>query len=424
MLKKLFKIGMFAGLLIFACNANAQNNTNANNTKAPEYPRYGFWSNWSLGGSVSYTWEFAHGGIFDWRQGSNVGIRLFAEKELNHVFAVRFYAETPGLFSGKDSYPQGAYNRENDANGFDRYGKMGVDFKVSINNALNGYDPDRKGSFYAFIGSGFTMSRDDVPLGFFGLMVQGGIGYSYKVCDHSTIFAEIYDDISADIAVPWRQWHDNTGMIALGYMYNFGATVADMDMIAQRQMLTQDNFDALTSENQDLTDRLTKANLKITALESALEDCRNGVEPPDGDGRPSLNNRACCAVADSLRKVIENYTGENRYNYYGMPFSILYGVDKDEVTADQMNKVKAIADIMKNDESINIEIVGYCDYSGSDEYNMRLSQRRAEKVKKLLVNKYGIDEDRLSVDYKGKGMAFGDIRNAINRRVSFYRVNK
>lgn len=420
MLKKLFKIGMFAGLLIFACNANAQD-------RAPEYPRYGFWSNWSLGGSVSYTWEYAHGGIFDWRQGSNVGIRLFAEKELNHVFAVRFFAETPGLFPGKDSYPEGAYNRVTggDAAGFDRYGKMGVDFKFSINNALKGYDPERKGSFYAFLGSGFTFSRDDVPLGFVGLMVQGGLGYSYKVCDHSTIFAEIYDDISADIANPIRQWHDNTGMIALGYMYNFGATVADMDMIAQRQSLTQDNFDALTNDNADLNNKLQKANQKISELESQLEDCRNGVDDPTGTGRPSrLSNRECCAVADSLRKVIENYTGENRYNYYGMPFSILYGVDEATVPADQMNKVKAIADILKNDESINIEIVGYCDYSGSDDYNQRLSEKRAENVKKLLVNKYGIDEDRITVGGKGKTMPFGDIRNAINRRVSFYRVNK
>ena len=88
-----------------------------------------------------------------------------------------------------------------------------------------------------------------------------------------------------------------------------------------------------------------------------------------------------------------------------------------------MNKVKAIAQIMK-DNDCDFEIIGYCDYSGSDAYNQKLSEKRAENVKKLLVNKYGVDGDRLTVSGKGKTMSFGDIKNAVNRRVSFYRTNK
>jgi outer membrane protein OmpA-like peptidoglycan-associated protein len=53
---------------------------------------------------------------------------------------------------------------------------------------------------------------------------------------------------------------------------------------------------------------------------------------------------------------------------------------------------------------------------------MKLSQRRAEEVKRLMVKKYGIDENRISVDWKGKTVAFGDIHYELNRRVSFYRV--
>ena len=53
---------------------------------------------------------------------------------------------------------------------------------------------------------------------------------------------------------------------------------------------------------------------------------------------------------------------------------------------------------------------------------MKLSERRANEVKRLLTKKYGIDEDRIEVDFKGKSVAFGDVQYAINRRVSFYRV--
>ena len=71
---------------------------------------------------------------------------------------------------------------------------------------------------------------------------------------------------------------------------------------------------------------------------------------------------------------------------------------------------------------MKLTLVGFCDNTGSDAYNMKLSQRRAEAVKRLLVKRYGIAEDRLTVDYKGKTVAFGDLKYAVNRRVSFYRV--
>ena len=43
MLKKLIKVGVIMSLMVTAMNASAQN------TGKPEYPQYGFWSNWSIG---------------------------------------------------------------------------------------------------------------------------------------------------------------------------------------------------------------------------------------------------------------------------------------------------------------------------------------------------------------------------------------
>ena len=87
-----------------------------------------------------------------------------------------------------------------------------------------------------------------------------------------------------------------------------------------------------------------------------------------------------------------------------------------------MAKVKAVARVMKDNSDVKVMVVGFADYTGSDQYNMKLSEKRANEVKRLLVKKYGIDEDRIQTDYKGKSVAFGDIKYALNRRVSFYRV--
>jgi len=414
MLKKLFKIGMLASLMFVAYNANAQEKT-----YQLEYPKYGFWSNWSIGGSVMYSWEYEHGGLLQWREGGNLGANLFFEKELSHIWAMRLVAETPGLFKAwKNDGPEGpGYDR----NGidYDRYGKIGFDFKFSLTGVKRGYDPDRKGNLYLFAGMGFSMSRDDVELGFIGMYVQGGLGWSYKICEHSTIFFEIADDICADIPNPIHQWHDMTGMFKFGWMYNFGPTQTDLDLIAQRAMLTQENFDKMASEIDGLRNDLRDAKTREAKLINRI----NELEANQNNTNTQIIQAAAAenGAADSLRKIIEGYEN-NKHNFYALPFSITYDVDQYTVPEDQMNKINAIAQIMKDNEDVKFEIIGYCDYSGSDAYNQKLSEKRAEYVKKLLVRK-GVAEDRLTTSGKGKTMPFGDIKNAINRRVSFYRVN-
>lgn len=410
MFKKLFKIGMLAGLIAMACTANAQEQKEYK----LEYPRYGFWSNWSIGGNIAYTWEYEHGGLFDFRQGSNLGLRLFLEKEMSPIWTMRIAGDWPGMFAGKDSYPSSPTGYNRNGRGYDRYAKLGFDMKMSFQGLLKGYDPERKGNLYLFAGTGATFSRDDIEVGYLGIYFQGGLGWSYKCSEHFTFFVELGDDITADIPSPIHQWHDMTGWIAIGGMYNFGPTQADLDLIAQRAMLTQENFDRMNDDINNLNEELRKSKER----EAQLVNHINELEDQIAHMQPKNDNDA---LVDSLRRVIDNYEN-NKHNFYAMPFSINYAVDQYTVPAGEMGKINAIAQIMKDNEDMKIEIVGYCDYSGSDEYNQKLSEKRAEYVKKALVRK-GIDESRMTTSGKGKSMPFGNIKNAINRRTSFYRVN-
>jgi OmpA family protein len=52
------------------------------------------------------------------------------------------------------------------------------------------------------------------------------------------------------------------------------------------------------------------------------------------------------------------------------------------------------ADILKSHPDVNIYVDGYCDAIGSEEYNLKLSQRRADAVARYLEDK-GIPESRL-----------------------------
>ena len=70
-----------------------------------------------------------------------------------------------------------------------------------------------------------------------------------------------------------------------------------------------------------------------------------------------------------------------------------------EVGKRQMQKV---ADFMKRNPNAKVKIVGYADKgTGNARLNMGYSQKRAENCMKELVDVYGCDASRMTVDYKG-----------------------
>ena len=64
--------------------------------------------------------------------------------------------------------------------------------------------------------------------------------------------------------------------------------------------------------------------------------------------------------------------------------------------------------MLKENPNITIELAAHCDYRGNDDYNLRLSQRRAESVVRYLTE-HGIETERLSA--KGYGETVPKIVN-------------
>ncbi|MBW4055605.1 MAG: OmpA family protein [Proteobacteria bacterium] len=67
-----------------------------------------------------------------------------------------------------------------------------------------------------------------------------------------------------------------------------------------------------------------------------------------------------------------------------------------EISRDGKTVLDNNALILKNDPKMMIRIAGYTSAAGSDEYNQKLSERRAQSVKDYLVKTGGIDADRIS----------------------------
>jgi OOP family OmpA-OmpF porin len=77
-------------------------------------------------------------------------------------------------------------------------------------------------------------------------------------------------------------------------------------------------------------------------------------------------------------------------------------------------------------EEAIINVEGHTDSDGSDEYNQKLSERRAWSVKSYLVQKFGMDPNRLVIVGYGERAPLADNNSdqgkAQNRRVEFENV--
>lgn len=415
MLKNIIKVCFVSCAMFFAVNANAQEKT-----YAPVYPQYSFWSNWSLGAELGYAHQFTNG--LDWVHGSNAGWQIMAEKELRPAWTMRLSGGVPAQWAHPSTNENGdAYTCQGpNSNGrvYDRFADLKFGFKLNLNSACKGYNPERKNEFYLLANTGLSFMYKEAEFGKVSTLLEAGIGFNHKVCEHGSFFIEATLNDIADIRNPLGMFRtvDATNFntfIGAGWMYNFGPTAADLEIIAQRAKLTQENFDNMEKQISDLNNQLANSKQAEQRLQKQINDLEDQLAA-------ALKNPRGGANSDSLRAVLDQMKAD-QLNYYALPFSILYDVDQYRVSDDQMAKVKAIARVIKDTENAKFKVVGFCDKSGSDEYNMKLSKKRAEELKRLLV-KEGVAEDRIDVDYKGKGMAFGDISYSVNRRTSVYRV--
>jgi len=106
--------------------------------------------------------------------------------------------------------------------------------------------------------------------------------------------------------------------------------------------------------------------------------------------------------------------------YVALPSGILFDVDKSDVKPTAKDSIAKASEVLVKYPDTYVTVEGHTDSTGKPEYNQKLSERRADAVRDLLV-RYGVPASRLSI--KGYGASNPVADNATpegrqaNRRV-------
>ena len=173
--------------------------------------------------------------------------------------------------------------------------------------------------------------------------------------------------------------HESGFQLNVGLIYKFKNSNGTHNFkIAE--LRDQSEIDALNAKINDLRGDLNGKDAQLAAkdrqiadLQKALDDCNN--KPAPVYEKP--------ATVTNLQPTV------------------LFRQGKSVVDPAQYAPIELIAQYMKNHPEAKVEIKGYASPEGSAELNQKLSEQRAEAVKKILVNKYKIAADRLTT--KGCG---------------------
>lgn len=106
--------------------------------------------------------------------------------------------------------------------------------------------------------------------------------------------------------------------------------------------------------------------------------------------------------------------------------TVYFEFDSYVLTDEARAHLKQLADAMKVNPGVRIQIEGHSDERGSNEYNLALGQKRAQAIKEFLVNE-GISNDALTTASAGEEKPAESGSNesawAKNRRGVFTKLN-
>lgn len=239
--------------------------------------------------------------------------------------------------------------------------------RINLSNAIYGYNgAPRKIEVETNTGIGYGHAfHTSKHNGKDALLVKLGLNLSYNFTEAWTVTlrpAVVYNVAATN----GFNVNHAVGQITAGVIYHF-KTSNGTHSFNKAKLYDQSEIDALNEKVNGLQRSLDAANTQIKAMEEA--NLANNTVQTD-------------TVYIEAPVTIDNI--------------ITFKINSAVVDETQMANLDKAARMLVNDDTVKVTLKGYADKNtGSTSYNQKLSEDRAEAVKKILLEKYGISSDRV-----------------------------
>ena len=277
------------------------------------------------------------------------------------------------------------------------------------------------------------VTKDNRAFGFFM-----GLNIEYNITKHWAIgWYNQYRLWNKDNFEGGRQWQGitNDAILAttLGLRYKFKPInkchVRNIDMKTYNgETDKEDQLADLEKRVKKLEDRADAIEPVVAQLGQRVDNIDDYLfsEPDDdGDGVPNSRDRHPNTpkgsfvnfwgepLPDDVLKAASKGGGD-----WNIP-SIFFDFDKHFLRQRSKDIIAEVALRMLQYPDMKVEIRGYCDHPGTNNYNIKLSVKRCLEAKKELVQVHKIDESRIIINGFGKVIEPAS-RYQLNRRCDFF----
>lgn len=252
-----------------------------------------------------------------------------------------------------------------------RYGAFYVDFLWEMLNTVAGYSERRVISIIPYIGLGgaYGWHHNNNQEDTWAMPVTGGLKLNFRLGHYVDLFFEGRMQAVAD----------QFNRVNMGSQIETAISVIGGLSFKFRES----RFKAFDPYIDQLA--IAELNRRTNQLRAALQECQSRkIECPP-----------CPEVAPQTIVV-------EKESCSGMTASVSFAINSATVSSREMVNVYNVAQWLKENPDCKVTITGYADRNtGTAEYNMKLSKRRAEAVAEILQNNYSIAAGRIVIDSEG-----------------------
>jgi OmpA-OmpF porin, OOP family len=152
-----------------------------------------------------------------------------------------------------------------------------------------------------------------------------------------------------------------------------------------------------TGVDRKMADETQRVDGKVDRVDTRLKSAEGTLTQTTATAK-GAKDRADSAYSkadDTNSRLTRLWSNRNVRNQVET-YQVLFGFDKWDLNDNAQTTLVAIIKEMKDNPSLTVDLQGYADPVGSYPYNVGLSQRRVESVRRFLVEK-GIELPRINL---------------------------